>query len=48
MTAAMPARSGHLEAPSLVTVWWRAIRPFTFTASVTPVLVGTAVPGCPA
>lgn len=42
MTAAMPTRSGHMEAPGLVAVWWRATRPFTFTASVTPVLVGTA------
>ena len=25
------------------TVWWRAVRPFSFTASVTPVLVGSAV-----
>jgi 1,4-dihydroxy-2-naphthoate octaprenyltransferase len=24
-------------------VWWRAVRPFSFTASMTPVLVGTAV-----
>jgi 1,4-dihydroxy-2-naphthoate polyprenyltransferase len=24
-------------------VWWRAVRPFSFTASITPVLVGTAV-----
>ncbi len=25
-----------------VRVWWRAVRPFSFTASVTPVLVGSA------
>jgi 1,4-dihydroxy-2-naphthoate polyprenyltransferase len=31
-----------MEGPSLVAVWWRATRPFTFTASMTPVLVGTA------
>jgi 1,4-dihydroxy-2-naphthoate polyprenyltransferase len=42
MTAAMHTRSGHMEGPGLVAVWWRATRPFTFTASVTPVLVGTA------
>src|SRR3989454_3308384 len=24
-------------------VWWRAVRPFSFTASMTPVLVGSAV-----
>ena len=27
----------------LLGVWWRAVRPFSFTASVTPVLVGSAV-----
>lgn len=27
---------------SPLAVWWRAVRPFAFTASVTPVLVGTA------
>jgi 1,4-dihydroxy-2-naphthoate polyprenyltransferase len=42
MTAAMHTRSGHMEGPGLAAVWWRATRPFTFTASVTPVLVGTA------
>ena len=26
-----------------VAVWWRAVRPYAFTASVTPVLVGAAV-----
>src|SRR5713226_8035328 len=26
-----------------VRVWWRAVRPFSFTASMTPVLVGSAV-----
>ena len=29
--------------PSWLSVWWRAVRPYAFTASVTPVLVGTAV-----
>ncbi|MDQ7843123.1 MAG: 1,4-dihydroxy-2-naphthoate octaprenyltransferase [Armatimonadota bacterium] len=28
--------------PPWWTVWWRAVRPFAFSASVTPVLVGTA------
>jgi 1,4-dihydroxy-2-naphthoate polyprenyltransferase len=42
VTAAMHTRSGHMDGPNLVAVWWRATRPFTFTASVTPVLVGTA------
>lgn len=38
----MHTRSGHVQGPNWVVVWWRATRPFTFTASVTPVLVGTA------
>jgi len=29
--------------PSWWSVWWRAVRPFAFSASVTPALVGTAV-----
>ncbi len=42
MTAAMHTRSGDMEGHGWVAVWWRATRPFTFTASVAPVLVGTA------
>ncbi len=30
------------ERPGWLAVWWQAVRPFSFTASVTPVLVGTA------
>ncbi|MDQ7820946.1 MAG: 1,4-dihydroxy-2-naphthoate octaprenyltransferase [Armatimonadota bacterium] len=30
------------EHPGWLRVWWQAVRPFSFTASVTPVLVGTA------
>ncbi len=37
--AAGPAPVPH----RLLGVWWRAVRPFSFTASVTPVLVGSAV-----
>lgn len=29
--------------PSRLSVWWQAVRPYSFTASATPVIVGTAV-----
>lgn len=32
--------AGALTRP--ISIWWRAIRPFSFSASVTPVLVGSA------
>lgn len=38
MGAALAA--GALTNP--VSIWWRAVRPFSFSASVTPVLVGSA------
>lgn len=39
----MPGLSGGATGTrSRLAVWWRAIRPFSFTASVTPVLVGSA------
>ncbi len=31
-----------LGLTAVLAIWWRAVRPFSFTASVTPVLVGSA------
>lgn len=42
MMGATQARSEHLGGTRLLAVWWRATRPFSFTASVAPVLVGSA------
>ena len=42
MAAVTQTRSDHRGGTRLLAVWWRATRPFTFTASVTPVLVGSA------
>ncbi len=41
MTAERSVSGG--EVRRLGAVWWRAVRPFSFTASVTPVLVGSAI-----
>src|SRR2546422_5873246 len=42
-----PVSSARPEArgrrPGWFRLWWRAVRPFSFTASMTPVLVGSAV-----
>jgi 1,4-dihydroxy-2-naphthoate octaprenyltransferase len=40
--AVTQTRSNHPGGTGLLAVWWRATRPFTFTASATPVLVGSA------
>ena len=43
-SAAADQAAGPAPVPHrLLGVWWRAVRPFSFTASVTPVLVGSAV-----
>jgi len=36
------APSSPLPVPGLLGVWWRSLRPHSFTASVTPVFVGAA------
>jgi len=44
--AAAPLAEDVALAPARrrwLAVWWRAVRPYSFTASVTPVLVGSAV-----
>ena len=36
------ARGGKAAGPGRLALWWRATRPYSLTASVTPVLAGTA------
>ena len=42
-TGLIPRPEARGPRPVWWRVWWRALRPFSFTASMTPVLVGSAV-----
>ena len=42
-TGLVPRPEARGPRPVWWRVWWRAVRPFSFTASMTPVLVGSAV-----